>query len=241
MKVARIVMQLPFGRDDFNDACKRRRQVERPVIFAKKLSATYRKSRRRYRARVKALLSKAVSCGADVVVFPACALIYETPAELLEYTQGISGFTLLAAGALDLRSKKWPEHIVAFEGARRLPTIDKGPYAFDLAFGRCALAISSSVGKLAEERWVVESPAKPLLVLDMGHQQYTGRYLFTLSRVQKLAAPRSRKRFVVLAWWRWSGGSSTGRWAFPSRPAWSPEGGRLEEKDGDFIDFFDVW
>jgi hypothetical protein len=246
MKVARIVMQFSGRAKDFQKL--RDRSMARS-LFLKKLLAEYDNDKGGYRARVKALLGKAVSCGADVVAFPACAFIYQTPAELRGYMYGSSKLPLVAAGALDRRSKS-REHIVAFDRARRLPTPDYGPYVFDFQFGRCAFAISSSVKKLVDvpadcAGWTGESSTKPLLVLDMGHQQYPGRYsFFTLPRVQEHAAPTSKKTFVVLAWWRWSGGNPTGRWASPSQPEWLPEGkDRLREKHGDnedFIDFFDV-
>lgn len=250
MQIARVVLELSVKRQKWSRRTFRDHILEREI--GDKGEAHFQ--------RVSYAVQKAAGAGASVVVLPAYSLIDGAGGLSLRQWKRLPkrfGLDFLVGGTLAPRAvipeipDLWKEEglFVAAKSGLLVPDLQYGPLplSFGASFG--ITAISSSVGKVKQYPEIFRSVAErgqttaPLLIFDMGHNQYGGRYKRRLSSV--IAATRrlgSEQTFLLLSSWRWRG-SASGCWAFEN-VADARYSKRLEvpTADGraDFVDVFHV-
>jgi hypothetical protein len=174
-----------------------------------------------YRDRLVRLIERAREAGADVVVLPAGAFILSKKAMSLS-AYAVPDVPMVVAGGSDDNGEfaVVMRHGVAGErfDAQRVHWLDAGRFTV-------LTAISSTIGKLIRDERRVEpipsklappDPNKPILLLDVGHNQYGARYHFnTLRCVARDAPPSGQPAALVLSSWMWSSKGIACSWCQP--------------------------
>ena len=177
-----------------------------------------------YRDRIFRMADEARRRGADGLMLPACTLFYGSDEELGTYLKRfeslpwvISGLWGSGAGPFERFGEG--EQAAVIRQGKVLHRFD-GHFPWNVKMGPWNLyaAISSTIGavRIPETKTSHEHPPerqKPVLVLDMGHNQYKGRYKKTLTSVQRyLKKTDSQPVTVVLAFWHYRNSASNYRW-----------------------------
>ena len=176
---------------------------------------------RAYRDRLVRLIERAREAGAEVVVLPAGAFILAKKATPLS-AYAVPDVPLVVAGGSDDNGEfaVVMRHGVAGErfDAQRVHWLDAGRFTV-------LTAISSTIGKLIRDERRVEpipsklappDPNKPILLLDVGHNQYGGRYYArTLRCVARDAPPSGQPAALVLSSWMWASKGIKCSWCQP--------------------------
>jgi hypothetical protein len=174
-----------------------------------------------YRDRLVRLIERAREAGADVVLLPAGAFILSKKAMPLS-AYAVPDVPMVVAGGSDDNGEfaVVMRHGVAGErfDAQRVHWLDAGRFTV-------LTAISSTIGKLIRDERRVEpvpskhappDPNKPILLLDVGHNQYGARYHFnTLRCVARDAPPSGHPAALVLSSWMWSSKGIACSWCQP--------------------------
>jgi len=250
MQIARVVLELSVRRQKWS------RRTFRDHILGREVGS----NGEAHFKRVSNVVQKAVSAGASVVVLPAYSLL-----------DGVSGLSLKEWGRLPRRlgldfliggtiapracvpevPDLWQEEglFVASKSNHLVPALQYGPLPLSFGGSFGITAISSSVVRVRQFPEIFRAvaqrgnPNTPLLIFDMGHNQYGGRYKRRLSSV--IAATRflgSDQTFLLVSSWRWRG-SASGCWAFRNASdAPYAERREIPTSDGrtDFVDLFHV-
>ena len=109
-------------------------------------------------------------------------------------------------------------------------------------------AISSSVGYVREAPLVFASAAieatrkAPLLIFDMGHDQYGGRYRKTLTTTVAAMRQIGAKRvFLALSFWRWKNSASKASWALDNEKGAPYHRHEVTDKHSGRVDYLDLF
>ncbi len=173
-----------------------------------------------YRARLVRLIERARGDGAEVVVLPAGAFILSKATPLSAYA--VPDVPLVVAGGADPNGEfaVVMRHGVAGErfDPRHVHWLDAGRFTV-------LTAISSTIGKVIRNgrheepvlsKLAPPDPARPILVVDVGHHQYGSRYHFnTLRCVARDAARPGKPAALVLSSWMWSSKGIACSWCQP--------------------------
>ena len=188
--------------------------------------------RAQYLERIGSLVDHAVQQGADIVVLPATSLLTDDRLTMADYGRRLAAAPFLLAGRLDATSLGHKddqlEGSIALRNGIEVPTLSL-PADRMAALGGllgtlpAIVAVSSTVRNVRTSgrsyaSWVSsrERADVRLLICDLGHEQYSGRYLSTLQAVQRHASAVWRvKSVVVLAQWRYLAGARRTDWVAP--------------------------
>lgn len=225
-----------------------------------------------YYKRLKSLAREAENAGAHILVLPACAMMYKgkfNPREVLgDKVPGIVASGRLRVGHRSRPLHKGEDAIILRDGQRFV--IDKGVLWIGLdgkPFSIMA-TVSSTIMLVRKERWihrpslpgkwvlkpkdVPKAEAKaptmrpqkddPVLLLDMGHNRYSGRYLHQTLRTVCKSQSKSRRAVVVLSSWHYKNANYEPSWTWPlaneaSYVKWTKG---IWSQHGDVIDMIEV-
>jgi hypothetical protein len=214
--VSRAVLGLDFGRDEL----KNTGDFEHAWLAAyHQLRARYRENPEPYRRRIRRIAETAIEEGADWLVLPACGLIHLKEEGLTPYLDVLEEFSWVSSGAMSIPGGEWA--MVMREGEVVEWFDDSKPWALQMDSARVLTAISSTIGKYRDgtfdevEEYPVGSEGRRIAV-DMGHQQYTGRYVKTMRSVKRhLARDGEPDPLFILAYWHYSGAYRDYLWYEP--------------------------
>jgi hypothetical protein len=200
----------------------------------------YRENPHAYRLRIATIVNLASRHKCKLIMFPAYTFFCESTADLSHYKRTVKEVKWAASGVLFARRS--PESAILIRrGGRALRFGQKKVAPASLGERSAFFAISSTVSEL--KRLLADRRRKDQagLVVDLGHHQYSGRYMMTLKSVQKsLSTAFAGHSAVLLSFWRFRGGRTASDWAV-CRPKLRHT--RLELRSGaynDFVDVFDV-
>jgi hypothetical protein len=224
MKIARVVLELSVPRQIWS-----RRRFRNHI-----LKSEVGQNEEAHFHRVANAVRHASAADARTIVLPAYTLIggaTGTSAGRWRSLPRRFGFEYLLGGELTPERKTlsnaelWREEslFVASKNGPLVPEHQYGPLPVSLGDSPAIAAISSSVINVRRFPEVFRSLTQratcksPLLILDMGHNQYGSRYKRRLKNVataaQQLGAGRT---FLLVSSWRWRG-SSSGNWALTNQ------------------------
>ena len=250
MKLARVVLELSVPRRHWNRRRFRRHILEREV--GQDTEAHFQ--------RISNAVRRASHAKANIVVLPAYTLLGEAGGAGLSRWRQLPRrfqFDYLFGGILTRERRPprnadlWREESIfaASKEAMLVPPNQYGPLPLTLGESPAIAAISSSVIAVRRFPEVFRSVVRqatsisPLLILDMGHNQYGSRYRRRLACVttaaQDLGAPET---LTLVSTWRWRD-SSSGNWAFSNKQdAICEKRLQVPVEDGrtDFVDLFNV-
>ena len=237
VRVGRIFLDMGATLTEFRKTSKGQ---ARGNEFGRLTCAQFNASPTVYRQRVASLIGRARAEGADVVVLPSSALHYTNKVTIESYVT--ADVPWVVAGVRD--SKGYEEAVVIHKGRiverfdhKQVHWLDAGPFTM-------MVAISSRIADVHKG----EAPAlsksspptrgKPLLLLDVGHQGYSGHYYSQTLRCVARDA-QEQPAAVVLSSWRYTGSQGKCSWAQPEERV--SERRRITTDDErDIIDIIDV-
>jgi|SRR5579862_12934 len=224
MKLARVVLELSVPRQHWSRRRLRDHILEREA--GTNSEAHFR--------RVSNAVRQAGAADASVILLPAYTLLFGVNGMSLRRWRGLPrrfGFDYLLGGGLTpernapKKADLWREEslFVASKGGMLVPPHQYGPLPIMLGESPTIAAISSSVINVRRYPEVFRSLARqaiyrsPLLILDMGHNQYGSRYKRRLKNVAAAAqCLKAKKTLLLVSSWRWRG-SSSGTWALTDK------------------------
>ena len=241
VRIARAWLTMEMTMTEFKKAPKDPRADGSPF---KRMVEEKHFSQKDYYQRLKRLAHDAKNAGADILVLPACAMMYKgefNPREILgNMVPGI-----IASGKFYVGQQSRVE-------PRETAVILQGGQGFDTGNGvRCIrlkgrpfsimAAVSSTIKKIRAQPGMHCTPppgelvtqdehaAKckpepkansqdnndPVLVLDMGHQRYSSHYLLHTLRKVWESQSLSRRVVVILSSWHYQDASYETSWTWP--------------------------
>ena len=171
-----------------------------------------------YRARVEAVAKAALDEGADWLILPACALIYREEEGLESYRYLFEKFSCVFAGPMRIPGGEGA--VVVQDGEVTRQFDDSKPLALQRNDIPLLTAISSTIGKYRDgefdevgEDYSEESDRRHVAV-DLGHNQYSGRYTRTLKSMQR-HMHQTPDPLILLAYWHYEHANRNYLWYEP--------------------------
>ena len=250
MRIARVVLEAPVGHSVLRNARNPWRTL-REAIYG-----LYLASAGQYADRLRSVLALSKSHKADITVFPAYSFPCKTPSELnrlCSLLPNVKGYVV--GGAAFIEFDREDDYFEA-------PIVLKGNTPFEVFWGNqivawlnlmdhpVGISLSSTIRDgYADERHVY-SPKSPwsdasrdVIAFDLGHHQYSGRYMQTLRSVLRnnLRADFGGHPSIILSFWRPEGCSTHSEWMIMGRNArnFNIRSDRFIV-DHDYVDMIDV-
>jgi hypothetical protein len=186
----------------------------------------FSEQRQEYIERIRTIMVRAQRAKADILVLPACIFPYHSNADLRLFRQEAKRIPWVVGGLLKIEIVKgqpiYSETWEAWYRGRRRASHDNETVGW-MKMGKVSamVAISSTIGMISYG-WYKKSRRDPpdealdLLALDLGHHQYSGRYLKTLRRVfNSIKLMTHRRGLVILSFWKYKNSNSRVRWSNP--------------------------
>jgi len=216
------------------------RKKEKGEAFKQEVESRFNKG---YCERLRLLSLKAKKAGADILLLPACAMMYKgkfNPREILG--DDVPG--IVASGRLHVGQKSGPllsgEDSIILRDGQLVAAIDEAVVWIGLKGKPFSImaAVSSTIKHVRTEPWIHRSPRpgqwvlRPedseaklptmgpqkndqVLILDMGHNRYSSRYLKILRTVGKKIQSKSRRAVVILSSWHYKNATYEPSWTWP--------------------------
>lgn len=239
MLMARINLGLEVTKTCLMDMAERikleRKDIEDPKGTAHRhfVRKTFRRDRCGYKQRIIRLVERAANARARMIQLPAISLLVDDHVTLADYCRAFPAKPFVVAGLYDATKRGYKTDtregsVVLENGAvlKSFPTDCHKMWASPGKLGQvCTIvAVSSTVKHVRTDThrpyrsdWFgSETSADRVLVLDLGHEQYSGRYKKTLVSVHRhIRESWGSKSVVVLAQWRYFRSSGTDPWLVP--------------------------
>lgn len=218
VKIARAWLDMGTSQAEFYPRWKK----DKRDAFKKIIEKQFQNNKEKYYKRLWSLSSQAVQKKADILILPACALMFE---KRLNYRKALGDNVprIVASGKFQVRKRSrtdtalilrdWkpirvPAHKVLWTG------LDGEPFSIMAAIS------STMVTRVREKKVKVSDHMKPdkdapVLLLDMGHQRYTARYLYQSLRKVWESPRQSRRAVVVLSSWHYRAAHYECPWTWP--------------------------
>jgi hypothetical protein len=188
----------------------------------------------RYQARIRNILETAKANKVNVLLLPACTLLYRNSSELDFYRTIAAEIQWLATGMLKIvqgvQPKDYLETAEVWQAGQPVANIKfKDPHVewLQIDFVSAYIAISSSIKYICSNEKVLLSKQYPpkqatnSFAFDLGHHQYNGRYKKVLNSVLRSIDKRDKyKAAVILSYWKYLNGNANFRWLAPESAPW---------------------
>lgn len=211
------------------------------------------KDRMAYVRRIVGLVTCAGERGAAVVQLPATSVLVDSCIGIEAYASAFPANCFVVAGLLDMselgHKGDTREGAVVLQGGGVLSSFPTDHHAMSARAGelggrRTIVAISSTIKEIRTNPSLClmseVGSGRRLLVLDLGHEQYLGRYKKTLTSVhQHLTRKWQVEAVVILAQWRFAGNSAKDPWLIASTELHATRVHDLDEpghRSGDELD-----
>lgn len=245
MKVARIYLRSLAKRPAHND-----RRSWRNSLLSKDLADPSA-----HAERLRRLVDVAAASSVDVAIFPACSFMCDGSTAAMNRWRKLlaRAAPLTIAGAFvpgeDIEDDDlWMEEVLcAFtDNESLLDPEGYGPSPLLVGEQPLIAAISSSISGVRDYPAVFAATAKqasslhPLVIADVGHEPYGGRYAKLLGNVvTAMSAAGASPVHLIVSTWTWSGGS-TGHWCFDADGSSQPPLVRTEIEAPGGTDIVDI-
>jgi hypothetical protein len=212
VKIARAWLDMGISQAEFYPCWKK----DKGGAFKKIIEKQFQDNKKKYYRRLWSLSSQAVQKKADILVFPACALMFE---KRLNYRKALGDNVprIVASGKFQVRKRTntdtalilrdWkaidvPAHKILWTG------LDGERFSI-----KAAISSTMRYGEEEENDKMRPDEDAPVLLLDMGHQRYSGRYLRALRTVWK--SQQARIAVVILSSWHYRAARYKSPWTWP--------------------------
>jgi hypothetical protein len=211
LRIARAWLDMRISQADFYPDWKK----DKGGAFKKRIEKQFQADKNYYQ-RLRSLSSQAVQKGADMLVLPACALMFE---KRLNFRKALGDKVprIVALGKFHIKRPNTDTALIL----RDWKAIDVPAYkvlwtGLDGERFSIKAAISSTMrdGEVQENDKTKPDEDAPMLLLDMGHQRYSGHYLSTLRTVWK-SQRQPRRAVVILSSWHYRAAQYKCSWTWP--------------------------
>ena len=174
-----------------------------------------------YYNRIFDLINIAKYHNADILLLPAIGLVYSNKKELLKYLNYVENDMLIVSGTLDISQKNGEKAIFYNKNNIKDHTMTMDS-VYSILYRGIPIygAISSTISNLYKNKPVEELEddnidKKKYIALDMGHHQYSGRYMLSIKAAHRfLKTKYGGKHIVILSFWRFNGGYINSNWFY---------------------------
>jgi len=205
--------------------------------FKKLIAKQFQVNKKNYYNRLRRLSSQAVQKKADILVLPACALMFE---KRLNYRKALGDNVprIVAVGKFHVKKRSNTDTALILRDWKAID-VPAGKVLWTGLDGErfsIKVAISSTMryGKVEKNDKTKPDEDAPVLLLDMGHQRYSGRYLSALRTVWE--SQQSRIAVVILSSWHYRAAHYECPWTWPL----AGKGGYVTWKKGSPNEYGDV-
>jgi len=209
LKIGRTILNLDKSRKEIYDGNPWENHKQDVIDL-------FRYQKQGYQRRIRELINAAGDHGCDIVLLPACTLVYSTQHELKQF---INPDLYIATGALDLSGVEPKEIAVIIENGEVVGSFDNSYVSTFNHQGRpFYIAISSTITNLSKGGPIQEFEnrdyrEKRSFALDLGHHQYSGRYIRSLRAVlNRIISKHGGNHAVILSFWRYKNGNTRSPW-----------------------------
>lgn len=219
VKIARAWLDMGTSHAEFYPRWKK----DKRSAFKKIIEKQFQDDKRKYYKRLWSLSSQAVQKKADILVLPACALMFE---KRLNYRKALGDNVprIVASGKFQVRRRSpadtalilrdWkpicvPPHEVLWTG------LDGEPFSIMAAISSTMVKRVVRDGHVRVSDKMKPDEDAPVLLLDMGHQRYTPRYLYQSLRKVWESARQPQKAVVILSSWHYCSAHYECPWTWP--------------------------
>ena len=200
-----------------------------------------------YAARLAGLASSAIAHDADLLLLPACTLWHTAKRPLASYFAAMPHGITVVSGTNGTDGEKPSSEGVVLARDGELVDRHLGCVLHSgLLRWSCMTAVSSTIA-LARDNVIQPSKRNPApatartMLLDMGHHQYTGRYMLTLGSVARAVAKRRlRPAIAVLSYWKYRWTEPQSWWVADAGVGWTATRHWLPVPGRDCKDVLDV-
>lgn len=218
VRVARAILNMGVTPSEF-----KARDTLRWAAHRKVVTDQFRRDPAAYDRRLVRLAERAAEEGAAILLLPACALVHDGRRSPI-VDEAMAQLPCVATGCLELQRGADREYAEVRSRGVVLHAFDNTHAHWLTAAGlNLFVAISSTIKQVGHDGMVrsqrhAPDPARPALALDMGHDQYKGRYVRLLDGVRRRASGLhgGRRAAAILSYWKY-------RDTEPVSPWWKPE------------------
>jgi hypothetical protein len=235
LRIARAWLDMRTSQREFNHRRKKVRKELRAVglnladirkkqngeTFKQIVEERFQADKKNYYQRLASLSSHAVQAGADILVLPACAMMFE---KQLNFHKALGDKVprIVAAGKFHVRKRSQTDTALILRDWKAIDVpahevlwtrLDGEPFSI-------MATISSTMKRVREGKIKVYDNMKPdedapVLLLDMGHNRYSGRYLYHSLRTIWESQRQSRGAVVILSSWHYRAAQYESSWTWP--------------------------
>jgi hypothetical protein len=227
MWIARINLDLGISRSDFNVIAKKFKRLGvdeyKGTTHRYLVREMYMNDCHKYLDRIICMVSQAVNLGAQIVQLPATSIIVSDKKLCLQdYVSNFPSKSCVVAGFINATR-------LGTKGDDREGSVaitNKKVYGSFYNMSACVgyigdiptvTAVSSTVKNICKYKndWIryYASKNKHILVFDLGHEQYTGRYKSSLYFVHKYLKKHYKiNPIVILSQWRYTKNAGAYNW-----------------------------
>lgn len=250
LRIGRAIMELGCSMSEM----KRRGNLWK--AHKEVLASRFAESRGLYELRLLNIISEAEKNKLDILILPACTLVYSDRSDLSIYLKKAKNIRWLVTGLLRVTSsakvKDFVETAEVWRDGRSVMNSKSDTVNFLQMDSIAAyVAISSTMLNVRSQthiREIVECApdnGSRIFAFDLGHHQYNGRYTMSLNSVLRAIKARTKQQsLVLLAFWKYFNGSIRFPWSFPNKSRWLAfERINLsvpERSESDYLDVFTV-
>jgi|TARA_B100000315_G_scaffold251101_1_gene285306 hypothetical protein len=175
-----------------------------------------------YYNRIFDLINIAKYHNADIFLLPAIGLVYSNRRENMKYLNYVENDMLIASGTLDISKKDGIEKAIFYNKNNKIDRTITMDSVYSIAYRGIPIygAISSTISNLYTNKSVKELDdekidTKKYIAVDMGHHQYSGRYMLSIRRSHRFLMEKyGGKHLVLLSFWRFNGGNINSDWFY---------------------------
>jgi hypothetical protein len=222
IRVGRVIMNMLVKMSELK-AYSNKWFGQKQILFGQ-----FHENPERYIARVRNLVEMGLSEKVDVLLMPACAFVFDKNHPGQKYEELIRKIPFTIAGGLDFdqidnsgKDNDFKEWLMLFHHGEMFDRCGKSKIPwFKVNKFSVMTAVSSTIKDIKQDIYTpIEAfpPDKesPILVLDAGHFQYAFRYILTMKSVQRYVNTLAERSWVILSYWKYSGGKSNYYWLEP--------------------------
>lgn len=231
MKIARVFLNLQESKSQIDDGDKWNNH-------RKSIRKLYEINPSGYISRIRDIVDTCIEEKIELLILPACTLYYSNAGELKKYLHLFKNVPLVHTGVLYDKFHSHDESAnIIINGEVIHVFNNENIHLSNYKDVNFISAISSTIKKTKELKENTSLSRKPVIIVDMGHHQYNGRYMRTLKSVsQHIKNKFNIIPFTVLSFWKFNNASLKADWFVSGKKL----GFKRITRNNDFIDILDV-
>jgi len=222
IRIGRVILNLLASNQERKD--KGEKYKAQKLILRKRFQI----SPEAYFERIKNILIAAENEKVDLIFFPADAFLLDSGHPLEKYQAMIRHFPFVVSGVLDFEQIDY--HWINKDQGEMLNIYISGSLAhkcglkevpwFQAGDNSIMTAISSTIKKIKKDEYKAldsypPNLSSPVIVLNVGHHQYSGYYTRIMKSIQKHLEKKFGKSIIIVSYWKYLKSIGQSNWIEP--------------------------